>query len=169
MKRDGDCPPPDERSDHTTNTPQHSQSATGVADRICVPAHPDTALAVHQMAEHNRVSEAETIRVALGVLRSVETVVRSGDLLAVVERDERGRLGAVRELTMPHLKPIRKMSSSQRADELLRDPDGYYKRCRIENYTAAMADIRARDQRRAREKRRRWLRWISLGFLGEQR
>lgn len=66
-------------------------------------------------------------------------------------------------------KAIREMTSAERADERDRDPDGYFQRLSAENTVAAIADVRARDRRRARDTRRRWLRRLSFGLIGGDR
>lgn len=67
------------------------------------------------------------------------------------------------------VKAIREMTSAERADERDRNPDGFFQRLSAENWVAAIADVRARDRRRARETRRRWLRRFSFGLRAGDR
>ncbi|MFC0628241.1 hypothetical protein [Kribbella deserti] len=132
-------------------------------------AHVDTIAALRELAAGNKVSGTETLRVAIGIMRMVEAEVRNGNLLAVVERDFRGQWLAVQELELTYLKPIREMTSAERAAERDANPDGYFKRLSAENCKAAIADVRERDRRRATETRRHWFRRLTFGRLGGDR
>lgn len=74
-----------------------------------------------------------------------------------------------RDAPANQVKAIREMTSAERATERDRDPDGFFQRLSAENMAAAIADVRARDRRRARETRRRWIRRLSFGLLVDDR
>ena len=138
----------------------------GGVGRICVNSQPDTTAALRDLAVGHGVSGTEMPRIAMTVLRTVEAEVRDGDLLAMVERHFRGRRGAVRELELSYLKPIREMTSAELAVERAANPDSYFKQLSAETCAAALADVHDRDRRLAAETRRRWLRRLIFGWMG---
>jgi hypothetical protein len=58
--------------------------------------------------------------------------------------------------------PILEMTSAQKADEAVRDPDGYHRRVQAESHVAVTAALRDRDRQRGREQRSKFSYGIGL-------
>ncbi|MEV8374745.1 hypothetical protein AB0P21_18540 [Kribbella sp. NPDC056861] len=66
------------------------------------------------------------------------------------------------------MEPSWEMTGADRAIAAANDPDGYFAQVHAESKAAAVAELRARDKRRALEVKARLLRLIGLGGLNDR-